>query len=155
MQFKVKSVAAALAVAGVLVGVPSVVSLAQDAKALQEQRTAFMKQLGGSMGLLSKIAKGEAEYSPAAVAAAETVLANSAKLTSMFPQNSTTAETRAKPEIWADWANFEKAASAVKDPATKLVVAAKTGDKAQIGAALGPVGKACGSCHDTYRKPQT
>ena len=155
MQVKVKSIAAALAVAGVLVGVPAAVLMAQDAKTMVDERVKLMKQNGAALGLLSKIAKGETEYTPAAVAAAENVLAGSGKIASLFPPGSVTSESRAKPEIWSDRAGFEGQAANLKDPAEKLVVAAKSGDKAQIGAALGPVGKVCGSCHDTYRKPQT
>jgi cytochrome c556 len=114
-----------------------------------------MKSLGGHMGAIGKVAKGEAEYSPETVTHAEGLLEKSGKLLSWFPQGSGGENTRAKPEIWSDWAGFEQKAKAFEAAVPALVAATKTGDKAQIGAALGAVGKACGGCHEPFRKPKT
>ena len=117
-------------------------------------REKYMKGLGGHMGFLGKIAKGEAPYTPEAVTHAEALVAESKKLLALFPPG-TEPTGRAKPEIWTDWAKFEAAAKDFQDAAPKLVPAAKSGDAKQIAAALGDVGKTCGGCHKPFRKPES
>ena len=141
------------AVVGVMV-MPMSVTVAQDAnKAAYDKRSKAMKSNGESMGVLGKIAKGEAPYTPDAVKAAETVSAVSKELAGLFPAGSAVGESRAKPNIWTNWPDFQNKAKALVDPADKLVAAAKTGNKDEIGKALGAVGGACKACHDDYRAP--
>lgn len=119
------------------------------------ERVKSMKGLGGHMGAIGKVAKGEMAYSPETVTHAEGLEKMSKDLLSWFPQGSGGDNTRAKPEIWADWATFEKKAMDFQAATPALVAASKTGDPKQIGAALGAVGKTCGGCHDDFRKPKT
>lgn len=128
---------------------------ASAADDMQEKRSAYMKQLGANMGALGKIAKGEAEYTPAAVGNAEAIVKLSKELLEYFPQGSGGGDSRAKPEIWEKWAEFEKAAMTFLAAAPGLVPAAQSGDAKQIGAALGAVGKTCGGCHEPFRAPKT
>lgn len=153
--FRFFMVVGGLALATMVGAAPLAPSQAQDAKAAYEKRVANMKAMGGAMGAISKVVKGEANYGPDTVAAAETVLATAKAVPTLFPAGSAVGDSRAKPEIWSDRANFEKGANALAGEAEKLLAAVRTGDKAQIGPALGAAGKVCGSCHDTYRKPQT
>jgi cytochrome c556 len=61
-------------------------------------------------------------------------------------------KTRAKANIWTDADDFKKVVMAFEEHAGKLAMAAKSGDKGQIGAALGGLGKnGCKACHDDYR----
>ena len=73
-------------------------------------------------------------------------------LSDIFPEGSDKGETRAKPEIWTDWAKFEGIIKSFNAASEKLVQAAESGDMAAIGAQLGEVGKGCGSCHKPFRK---
>ncbi|MDP7641941.1 MAG: cytochrome c, partial [Alphaproteobacteria bacterium] len=61
-------------------------------------------------------------------------------------------DTDALPSIWQDWAKFEAAAKTLQTAAANLADAAGSGDMAAIGAAAGAVGKACGGCHEPFRK---
>ena len=70
----------------------------------------------------------------------------------IFPAGTGDGDTGALPSIWQDWAKFEAAASALQSAAAKLADAAGSGDMAAIGAAAGAVGKACGGCHEPFRK---
>jgi cytochrome c556 len=131
-------------------------ALAQDAnKAAQEKRTETMKRMGAAMGHISKVVKGEEQYDPATVAAAETVREISKIIPDLFPAGSAVGETRAKPNIWTDWDNFKKKASALVEPADILVPAVKTGQTETIGPALKAAGGACKGCHDDYQQPKT
>ncbi|MFQ5954637.1 MAG: c-type cytochrome [Kiloniellales bacterium] len=61
--------------------------------------------------------------------------------------------TGAKPEIWLDWAGFEKAAKALETEAEKLMQVALGGDKDAIAAQFGVMGKqGCGGCHKPFRE---
>lgn len=140
-------------IAGVAVA-PMAVSVAQDAnKAAYDKRSKAMKSIGDSMGALGKVAKGETPYSPDAVKAAETVSVLAKDIAGLFPAGSGITESRSKPNIWTAWPDFQAKAKAMMDPADKLVVAAKTGNKDEIGKALGAAGAACKACHDDYRAP--
>ncbi len=69
-----------------------------------------------------------------------------------FVEGTDKGETKAKPEIWSEADKFRAAQTKMQDEMVKLNAAAKTGDLAQIKAAFGPVGQACKSCHDNFRK---
>ena len=122
------------------------------AHAMHEARVKAMKEMGGHMGAIGKVAKGEMEYSPETVTHAEALAKSSHELLTWFPEGSMGGEdSRAKKEIWTDWAGFEAKAKDFEAAAAELVAATKTGDKAKIGAALGATGKTCGGCHKTFR----
>jgi cytochrome c556 len=119
------------------------------------ERVKSMKAMGGHMGAIGKVAKGEMAYSAETVTHAEGLEKMSKELLTWFPEGSMGGDdSRAKPEIWTDWAGFEAKAKDFQAAVPALVAASKTGDKAQIGAALGAVGKTCGGCHKPFRKPK-
>ena len=111
-----------------------------------------------NIGVLGQMARGNAEYdADAAQAAADNLLAIS-QINQMFhwpegTDNESIEGTRALPAIWEDtagvldiWAQYGTASAALSEVAG--------GGLDAMRAALGPVGAACGSCHDTYRQPQ-
>ncbi len=58
-----------------------------------------------------------------------------------------------KPAVWTDWNKFLEAQKNAADKADALLVAVKSGDKTQIAAAFGDLGKnGCGACHETFRE---
>jgi len=88
-----------------------------------------------------------------AIAAGQTLVDNFAMLVDLFPADSQTGATRAKPEIWTDSAGFTAALSTAATSAAAILTAAKAGDMAAYTAAVGAMGGACGGCHNTYRGP--
>ena len=76
-------------------------------------------------------------------------------LPSMFPQ-STAAITpsRARPEIWANRADFDAKAAAFAAAATELAAAADSGDKEAFAARWRATGATCGACHQAYQVAQ-
>lgn len=117
-------------------------------------RQTVMHTIGGHMKALGAVAKGEMAADAATAVHAESLHALAASTKFMFPEGSITDKSRSKPEIWSDWAGFEKAADAFTDATAAMIPIAKTGDAAQIGAALGEIGKTCGGCHKPYRGPE-
>ncbi len=117
-------------------------------------RQAVMKAIGGHMGAIAGVVKGQVSYVDNVAMHAEGMNALSKAVTAAFPKGTDNGsqKTRALPKIWDDWAGFEKAAQALDTASANLVTVAAGGDRQQIAAAFGEVGKACGGCHKPYRE---
>jgi len=117
-------------------------------------RKAVMKAVGGHMGSMGETLKNG--DSLGAVAQHATAMADLARISlTVFPENSTPLDgkTEALPAVWDKPDDFKKVSMAFVAEAEKLAAAAKTGDKAAIGAQLGALGKnACKACHDDFRE---
>ncbi len=128
---------------------------AEENKAVQA-RKALMSMVGYHTGILGAIAKGEMPYDAAMVDASA---ANLQALAAMEratlwiegTEQGAVPDSRAKVEIWSNrddfgskFAELEKAAAAISGAS----------DAAAVGAAMGPLGGACKSCHETYRGPE-
>lgn len=147
-MFNLKAILAAGAAAAIAVVATTATA---EMMSVQDKRVATMKALGGHMKALSGVAKGEMAANEATVVHAMAVGEIANTVTLLFPAGSGGGDSRALPEIWSDWAGFEKAADALAAAAPGLVEAAKSGDQGKIGAALGMAGKACGGCHKPFR----
>lgn len=116
-------------------------------------RKAIMKERGGLIGGLAKMAKGEAAFDAAAVATAlQGLQANEAKfdIDALFPAGSDQGDTTASPKIWEDMAAF-KAENDKYKAAVDAAAAAPAQDVAALGTQVGAIGAECGACHQTYR----
>ncbi len=137
-----------------VLAVAAIFSFSALAGSTQENRSAHMKQIWKNFKPFTLVAKGEAEPSMGLVGNAAALQQLSKGLLVLFPQGSGGGKSRAKPEIWSDWAGFQKAVANFQAAAPGLVPAAKSGDAGKIKAATGAVGKACGGCHKPYRAPK-
>ncbi len=68
-----------------------------------------------------------------------------------FGEGSDKGETRAKPEVWTNRADFDKKMESMIVETGKLAQVAKSGDPAAIKKAVHDVDAACTGCHDDYR----
>lgn len=124
--------------------------------AINERKT-LMKSVGGAIGALGKMAKGEMPFD-AAVALASLQKMNDVSKTfgDHFPAGSESGmdsegkETTAAPKIWEDMVGF-KAAIAKFDTDTAAAIAIAPQAAADLGPILGSVGGNCKACHETYR----
>ena len=63
--------------------------------------------------------------------------------------------SRAKPEIWQKWPEFEGYAKSLDAKATQLAATARAGNAQATGAAATELGKTtCGACHTNFRGPE-
>jgi cytochrome c556 len=69
----------------------------------------------------------------------------------LFPEGS--VEGRALPAIWENFDDFNAKHEALVAAATTMTEEAGKGLD-QLKAAIGPIGAACGACHELYRKPE-
>jgi len=76
-------------------------------------------------------------------------------LPTLFPagteKGATALPTKARPEIWSDRADFEKAAANYAEQASKLADFARAADADGFGTQLKVVSKACDACHDKFK----
>ncbi len=104
-------------------------------------------------GKINAHIKGERNLTPEQLALSAQVVDDMAKVVyeGFIEGTDQSANTKAKPEIWKDWAKFREAQTRLQGETAKLVAASKTGDKAALQAAFGGVGGACKNCHDAFR----
>ncbi|QRI64329.1 cytochrome c [Shinella sp. PSBB067] len=144
MKFRILAAAAALSIIGA-----GFVAAADEPQVVRQE---MMKKVGGAMGALSGIAKGEKPYDAEVVKASLTTMSEVAKaFPDQFPAGSETGhDTEAKATIWEQMDDF-KAKSAKLGEAADAVLASLPADQAAVGAALGAIGPNCGGCHEVYR----
>ena len=153
-----------LCLVGLLIGAALVAGLAggsaqaDDTKKIIAYRQTAMKGIAAHITQIAMVAKGEVSF-VGQVAANAQAMANTAKIIpELFPKGAALGapgeEDNAKPEIWTDWDKFTAAAKNLEAQATKLAEVAGGGDVAAIGAQLGEVGKACGGCHEPFRRKE-
>ena len=66
----------------------------------------------------------------------------------------TDKDTRAKPEIWKNRADFDAKMDKMVTEAGKLPAIARSGDAAALKKQVNDVDEACKACHDEYRAKQ-
>lgn len=114
-------------------------------------RQAKMKTVGKSIGTVSKMAKGQAEFDAAVALQAFVDMKNAADgFEALFPDGSGEGKTEASPKIFSDRAGFE-AKQAEFEAVLASVTASAPADLAALRASLGQVGQNCGACHKAYR----
>lgn len=117
-----------------------------------EDRQAKMETVGKSMGIVGKMAKGQAPFDGAAALAAFVAMKDAAQgFDTLFPAGTETGgETEAAPAIFTDQAGFAKKNEEFQASLDKVTAAAPESVEA-LGALVGEVGKNCGACHKAYR----
>ena len=141
-----------IAVAGGALSMPAAAQFAKPEDAIKYRR-AGMTLMSAHFGRVAAMANGKVPFDPKAAAENAEIATTMSKLPfNGFVPGSDKGETKAEPKIWTETDKFRAAATTMQDEMAKLNVAAKSGNLDAIKAAVGDTGKACKSCHDTYRK---
>ena len=113
-------------------------------------RQRLMKLNGASAkDMNDKVKAGQIE---AIAVNAETIAINAQHIPSLFPKGSLTDKSKAKPDIWEKWSEFEAAAKNLETKAVELRDAARAKDQPKVEALMKDFGrKACGTCHTPFR----
>ena len=138
-----------LIVAVLILGVTTVVAQSDPLS----QRKALMKDNGREFATLTKMARGEESFEPAKVSAAFAAWGETAhKLPSLFPEPPKAGEdTRALPKIWENKKDFDEKIAAFSKVVSGSKDNARTAEELKV--AMAAIGKACGDCHEPYRRP--
>jgi cytochrome c556 len=117
-------------------------------------RQKLMKEQGAALKSIND--KVKAGQQQAIGPDAQTLVETSKRIPSLFPPGSLDpATSRAKPEIWQKWPQFEADAKNLESKATQLVATAQTAGPAATSAAVADLGKTtCGACHQAFRGPE-
>jgi cytochrome c556 len=85
---------------------------------------------------------------------AETLALNAEHIPTLFPQGSLTEKSKAKPEVWQKWAEFEQAAKKMQVEAEKLRDASRAKNEQITQDLVKDFGRqAFGTCHTPIRQP--
>lgn len=122
-------------------------------------RQATMSAIGGHMGALSAMAKGEVSFTDDAHVHARAINQMSQTVDRLWPEGTGQGElqgveTRALPDIWHKGEEFQEAIGRLQDESQKLAELTEGGNFEQAAfaqqvAALGRQG--CGNCHEPFR----
>jgi cytochrome c556 len=87
---------------------------------------------------------------------AEVLAVTSMQIVSLFPEGSLTDKSKAKPEIWQRWGEFEASAKNLTIWSERLRDASRAKDEKAVADIMKDYGRvACGSCHTPFRVPPT
>jgi cytochrome c556 len=129
---------------------------APPAETIRMRQTNY-KQMGAAMKGINEQVRSSSPQIEAIRAGSRTILGHAPNVLRWFPRGTgpeSGVRTRALPEIWSDHAGFTRAGATLLVAARNLDAAARRGDIAAIRAAMPAVGRACSSCHDSYRAPE-
>ena len=85
---------------------------------------------------------------------AEVLAVTSMQIVTLFPEGSLTDKSKAKPEIWQRWGEFEASAKNLTIWSERLRDASRAKDEKAVADIMKDYGRvACGSCHTPFRVP--
>ena len=115
-------------------------------------RQRVMKLQGASWADIQ--AKAKAGNIEAIAVNAETLAMTAQQIPALFPEGSLTEKSKAKPEVWQKWAEFEAAAKNLETQAAKLRDASRAKNEQLTQDLVKDFGRqACGTCHTPFRQP--
>jgi cytochrome c556 len=115
-------------------------------------RQRVMKLQGASWADIQ--AKAKAGNIEAIAVNAETLAMTAQQIPALFPEGSLTEKSKAKPEVWQKWAEFEAAAKNLETQAAKLRDASRAKNEQLTQEIVKDFGRqACGTCHTPFRQP--
>jgi cytochrome c556 len=121
------------------------------------ERQELMRSNKAALIDLGKMASGEAPWNAeAARRLAQRIADNAAMIPAMVEKGTgqESGRTRARPEIWTDPGNFERAAWNVEDLARSIVTLARAGEEAGVRARVTRLEKDCDACHSRFMFPE-
>lgn len=117
-------------------------------------RQSAMAVVGWNFKPMGAMVKGERPFDAKAFAAHAKDLAavSSLNILAGFPEDTDGKGSKAKPEIWMKWDDFQKKMGDMQREAAKLAEVAKGGDEAAMKKQFGEAGKTCKACHDDFKE---
>ena len=115
-------------------------------------RQRLMKSIGANWADIQ--AKAKAGNIEGIAVNAENLALNAPHIPMYFPEGSGTEKSKAKPEIWQKWPEFQAAAKNLETQSGKLRDAAKAKNEQATQDIVKDFGRnACGTCHTPFRMP--
>ena len=132
-------------------GMPAQAQFAKAEDAIKYRQASFTL-MASHFGRLGSMANGRVPYDAKVAAEHAEIVAYMVKLPwAAFVEGSDKGETKAKPEVWKEAANFKEASEKMQAAVAKLDAAAKLGSIDALKAAFGPAAASCKACHDSFK----
>lgn len=124
------------------------------AKGIVKERMDVMKDIGSQMKTMGLMARGKQAFDEKLIAKSASVIGEHAKtLNKLFPEDSTSEHSEARPIIWQDFDDFLAKAKAMENAGMAMASQASGGmAKPEFMAAFGKLAGTCKGCHTTYRQ---
>jgi len=156
MDSRLKLTASVIVTASLVVGVAAGCASRSMSKMgsgdVVADRQRLMKLNGASWADIQ--AKAKAGNIEGIAVNAETLALNAEHVPALFPKGSLTEKSKAKPEVWQKWAEFEQAAKKMQTESEKLRDAARAKNAQLTQDIVKDFGRnACGTCHTPFRVP--
>jgi cytochrome c556 len=126
---------------------------AADDQVWIEYRQTVMSGIGAQMGGIGDILKNGLPLTPNIEYHALAISQSSHLIAPAFKQKVVAGATDAKPEIWSDPVKFQQAIDKMKSEADLLAAAVGEGNMDLVPGRVKALGKSCGGCHESFRKP--
>jgi cytochrome c556 len=116
------------------------------------ERQRVMKNVGANWAdIQNKVKAGNTD---AVAVNAEALSLHAQRIPGLFPEGSLTDKSKAKPDIWQKWPEFQAAAKNLENRAGTLRDQAVAKDAAAVTTTVATFGRdACGACHTPFRVP--
>ena len=115
-------------------------------------RKAAYSLMNYSLGTLDAMVEGKRPFvKDDAIRYADLLAQLSTVPKGFFGEGSDKGETRAKPEVWTNRADFDTKMDKMTKETARLPQVARTGDAAALKKAIHDVDEACTACHEDYR----
>ncbi len=115
-------------------------------------RQAVMDLQSGSAAALKAAVEAKTDVKPL-TDTVKGIVASSKIIPTLFPAGTEKGHnTKAKPAVWSNPADFSKDAGNLTAAAEKLLASAEANDKAGFATAFSDMGKTCGACHREYKE---
>jgi len=123
----------------------------EGATGVAKERMDLMQSMSKNMKEISR--RINANRDLAAIGAAATRIHDtSQQIPSLFPADSGTGITDAKPEIWQHWDEFQDKVRKLGETSAALASLGSSGDVQTVAAQFKEVIHACTSCHGEFRR---
>ncbi|KAK3606782.1 hypothetical protein CHS0354_018376 [Potamilus streckersoni] len=134
------------------IALPAAVLFAADNGAVMRDREANFKNLKKQMDIIKSAVQDAGKKQQLADAGSQ-IIKSAKAIPGFFPAGTKDEmDTEAKPNIWANFADFEKKAATLAMSAEEFVNAVNAGDMQKVASGFQTMGGDCKSCHKEYRE---
>ena len=156
MNGRLSLIASGMVIASLVIGIGAGCAGKSMSKAgsgdIVADRQRVMKLQGASWADIQ--AKAKAGNIEGIAVNAETLALTAQQIPGLFPEGSLTEKSKAKPEVWQKWAEFQAASKNLETQAEKLRDAARAKNEQLTQDIVKDFGRqACGTCHTPFRQP--
>jgi cytochrome c556 len=155
MNARLRLGASVIVIGGLAIGIAAGCagkSMSKGSGDVVAERQRLMKLQGASwMDIQAKAKAGNIE---AIAVNAETLTMTAREIPALFPEGSLTDKSKAKPEVWQKWSEFQAAAKNLETQSEKLRDASRAKNAELTESIVKDFGRnACGTCHTPFRVP--